>query len=153
MSEDRHHFVERFLLPTEEGTPAPPCRYNEERGLTVTEEGEPIVDLAVLGDTTTLTEVAGEHDDRDRDDDLKTVTLVQSEGMDHTAAGDGGNAWSGTVTMTKAMGEADDSDEDIENSMTLHGTQTRVQREADDLHAWAATITSTAVGKESDDVD
>ena len=55
--------------------------------------------------------------------------------------------------MTKAMGEADDSDEDIENSMTLHGTQTRVQREADDLHAWAATITSTAVGKESDDVD
>jgi hypothetical protein len=149
-------FVESLLMrPTEAGPGEIQLRYDEDRALTVTSDGEPFVETTAVGETRTLTEVRGEHDDKD--EEPSTFTFVQSEGADWTT-GDGASVgesrrtpWAGTVTFTKAVGEADDADE--LDALSPMGTKTGVAGESDDLEICASTATGTRVADEQGDRD
>jgi hypothetical protein len=149
-------FVESLLIrPIEAGPGEIRLRYDEDRAVTITSNGEPFVETAAVGETHTLTEVRGEHDDRD--EEPSTFTFVQSEGADWTTgdcASDGESRrtpWAGTVTVTKAVGEADDADE--LDALSQMGTKTSVAGESDDLELWASTATEMRVADEQGDRD
>ena len=139
----KKHLVQSFLEPVEDAPKAPTLHYDEGRSLTIADNGIPIVDLGISGDTVTQSEVAGEQEDRDEDDDLKTVTMVAGEGFDHSRASDY-RAWLGTVTVTKAVGESEDSDD-------LEGAERPPRRTW--FQSWAGTVTSTRISMEVDDID
>jgi hypothetical protein len=58
-------FAERFLTALTDSDPMPNSSYDEDRGYTVTSEGKPFVELAVVGATVTITRANAEPDDDD----------------------------------------------------------------------------------------
>jgi hypothetical protein len=78
-------FAERFTVPpVSEAEYWPRSRYDELRGYNVTTDGRPYVEIAIVGSTTTVTMVAAEPHDDDRDwarvvGSIDTVTRAQSD--------------------------------------------------------------------------
>lgn len=134
-------FVEHFLLSAENpGEPWPELLYDEARDLNLDPKGRVFVEHGASGVTGTLTEVRGEHEDRDFEDmhmsGTETITKVRSESSDmadfeaypsrthqaltgtETAVGGepsdylGGGRWGGTETRVRA--EKEDFSRDTE---------------------------------------
>lgn len=134
-------FISQFLVNPVHGAPPPKSHYDAQRQITVTEDGQPIVELTSGGETVTLTEVDREREDSDREDrEPSTLTLVSSEGFDRAAEANAGS-WADTGTFTKAMGEASDADDEKAFERTPL------------LTTWADTTTHTAVRAEREDRD
>jgi hypothetical protein len=147
-------FAVGFLIEPSETLETDPVEviYDEARCLTVDSSGRPLVELGPVGETHTLTEVRGEHDDRD--EDPSTFTAVKSEGWDRQYSGaDERLPWAGTTTVTKSLGESSDADDLAARSQPALGTRTQVRREGEDLEPWAGTVTGTRVASEHGDQD
>jgi hypothetical protein len=127
-------FVEHFLLSAEDpGDSWPEPLYDETRDLNLDDEGRVFVEHVASGGTETLTEVRGEHEDRDFEDRRMT----------------------GTDTLTKVRGESSDmADFEAYPSRThqaLTGTETAVGGEPSDYldrGGWGGTETRVRAEKE-----
>lgn len=153
----RRLFVELLVVrPADDLNAEIESRYDEAQALTVTLSGEPYVEAAAAGETHTLTEVRGEHDDADPEP--STFTAVQAEGFDWNAGyedvGEPKRAfWAGTATITKVARESDDADESSLELLGRIGTKTSVKGESEDIEPWASTVTQTFVARENSDLD
>lgn len=119
-------FVEDFLVqPEQPAVPPPALVYDEAASLNLTASGRPAVELEVGGDTTTLTFVDAEKEDRDAAEasPLDTVTKVRAEG----AEADFLDLAFGTETR-QVPAEREDFARDLDG-----GTKTSVAGEAEDF--------------------
>jgi hypothetical protein len=109
-------FAEHLLVALE-SVPAPTLIYDEERGLNLDAQGRVFVEQPHVSGTETVTEVDGEHQDRDPDGALAL----------------------GTETVTKVRGERDDISSDehyAEQARTLLETETAIGGEQRDHADW-----------------
>jgi len=58
-------FVDRLLVAPSAPEPEPPSRYDEERDLTVLDDGRPLVEASAVAGTETFTKNDGERGDAD----------------------------------------------------------------------------------------
>jgi hypothetical protein len=123
-------FAEAFLVsPAEPDSEPPACAYDERRAVNVLADGRPVVGVAAIGETTTLTGlVQEEKEDSDVHADdaalaLETLTKIAREVPDRDAT----ELLLGTETR-QLPGEREDFLRDLDG-----GSHTAIQAEAEDF--------------------
>jgi hypothetical protein len=98
----RELFVERLLVAPSEPLLEPMARYDDERHLTVVEDGTPLVETVGTGGTETLTKATGERSDADSALAVgtSTHTAVRAEREDDDASM---QLWCGTQLDTRKL--------------------------------------------------
>jgi hypothetical protein len=97
-------FVDRLLIAPSEAQPEPVSRYDEERDLTVIDDGTPLVESCGAGGTETFTKNDGERGDADFASSematgaTQTYTAVKTEREDDDAPA---ALWGGTQLDTR----------------------------------------------------
>lgn len=97
-------FVDSFLVEPEAALPEPASRYDDERDLTVLNDGTPLVEASSATGTSTMTKNDGERSDADEaarvaSAGTMTATFATGERVDDDAAA----RWGGTQLDTRTM--------------------------------------------------